>query len=476
MEHEEKSGFEAAGTMENYDANIVQNFGTSKRGVENVTQDIFEATKGNKSRTPFMAAINGKAAKERGALDFPPKSEDLKEFPLWGLPQELQDAINDVANGYWCAPTIPAVAALAAVCAAIGKKAKAEIDNHLNYPTLWPVVIGVKSVGKTSPSYFFFKAFEKYDDEEEERYNDELAVWMKDKKQGPAPKYRQRIIQGVTDEAFLKQLADNNGEGCLYLDEFATMAGGWGRYAKNGNVQILGHLESIYSQVTTKVTTIGRGTFRIKNPACSLFATTQPRTYERIMKPLLLNDDGLFERFSPVFVSKRKGAKQKTIIKPETKQNWVRLVERLLHIDEIDLVERPEATAWREKAENHWLQMEEQALESTGQLAETEAALWHKATYTLYRVVIAIAVLRGDKTITAPSMRYAAEVTQFFVQQQQSAAIKLLDPEENTPNKTETMRNVFYHYPNAVISRLADALKLGESGRVWLTNIKNGRK
>ncbi len=460
----------------NYDANIVQNFGTGKHGVENVTQGIFEATKVNKSRTPFMAVINGKAAKERDSLDFPPSSEDLKEFPLWGLPQELQDIINDVADGYWCNPTIPAVAALAAVCAAIGKKAKSIIDNYPNYPTIWPIVIGLKSVGKTSPSYFFFETFEKYDDEEEERYNDELAEWMKIKKQGPAPKFRQRIIQSVTDEAFLKQLADNNGEGCLYLDEFATMAGNWGRYSKSGNEQMLGHLESIYSQITTKVTTMGRGTFRIKKPACTLFATTQPRTYERIMKPLLLNDDGLFERFSPVYVYRRKGKKRKSIIKPETKKNWDRLVERLLHIDDIVIVERSEATTWREKAEEYWAEMEDAALDSEGQLAETEAALWHKATYTLYRTVAALAVLNGDRTITAPVMRYATEITQFFVQQQISAAVKLLRPEENTPNKTETMRYLFYHYPSAVISRLADALKLGESGRVWLTNVKNGRK
>ena len=89
-----KSGLGAAGTMENYTANIVHNFGTSKHGAENVTQDIFEATKGNKSRTPFMAVINGKAAKERGALDFPPKSEDLKEFPLWGLPRNSKTLLS----------------------------------------------------------------------------------------------------------------------------------------------------------------------------------------------------------------------------------------------------------------------------------------------------------------------------------------------------------------------------------------------
>ena len=73
-------------------------------------------------------------------------------------------------------------------------------------------------------------------------------------------------------------------------------------------------------------------------------------------------------------------------------------------------------------------------------------------------------------------MRYAAEVTQFFLTNQLTAAVKLLRPEEKTPNKTETMRYLFYHYPSAVISRLADALKLGEPGRVWLTNIKNGKK
>ena len=428
--------FDTSGDVKN-NAKIVQNIDTHKKSGSKVPLGAIGM--------PRRVLINQNTTKGQSANDFPPSAEDLKEFPLWGLPQELQDVINDVADGYWCTPTIPAVAMLAAACAAIGNKAEATIENHENYPTIWPIIVGMKSVGKSDPAYFFFKAFEEYDQALEDEFNTALSKWLEAKKQGKEPRLKQLTMQGLTDEALLKYLADNNGVGCLYLDEFKTLAGSWGRYAKNGNEQIFGYLESIYSQKPTKVATIGRGLMRIPRPALTMFSTTQPRVYENIMKPILNDDGGLFERFSPVFVERRKEKKKKHTIENKSVKEWQRLVKRLLSMNKTVLTEHESATEWRTKAECYWENMAESAEEDSGQLADTQCALYRKATYTLYRVAIVVAVIRGEDIITAPAMRYAAEVTQFFLNNQLVAAIKLLLKDEIASNKKAVYRWLAAH-------------------------------
>ena len=430
---------------------------------------------------PQIPRINQDTIQERGALDFPPKTEDLKAFPLWGLPQELQDAIIDVAKGYKCSPTIPAVAMLTTAAGAIGKGAESNIDNHHNYPSIWPIIVGTPSTSKSGPSSFFTDLLDEADEQAENAYNAEFANWINGGRKGQEPKLHQRVIGIVSDEMLMKILAENNGVGFLKLDEFATMAGSWGRYAKNGNGLILGALESIFSQQNTPVSTIARGTTTIRKPVLSIFATTNPTNFQRIFRSFLNDNGGIFERFLPVFVSKVKGKEKRKrhTISEQSRQVWREHIDRLLHMAPggLELVEGTGAAEWRMKAEDYWQEQGELAEENEpNQLGEVQSSLYCKASYTLYRVAMIVAILNGDSIISAPSMRYAAEVTQFFLTNQLTAAVKLLRPEEKTPNRTETMRYLFYHYPSAVISRLADALKLGEPGRVWLTNIRNGKK
>ncbi len=478
MEKKESGHEQTAGTMKNHEiidsTKIVQNFGTGKSGAKNVTT-IFASSQRN--LPPFGDVLNGKT-EEPGANDFPPSAEDLKKFPLWGLPQELQDVIIDVAKGYKCSPTIPAVAMLATAAGAIGKGAQSTIDNHHNYPAIWPVIIGTPSTSKSGPSSFFTDPLDEADEQVEKTYNSELANWIDGGRKGQEPKLHQRVIGVSTDENLLKILADNNGTGFLKLDEFATMAGSWGRYSKNGNGLILGILESIFSQQNTKVSTIARGTATIKKPVLSIFATSNPTNFQRIFRSFLADNGGIFERFLHVFVSKVKGEEKRKRhnISEQSRQVWREYIDRLLHLPPGGLVlkEVLGAADWRIKAEDYWQQCGEIAEEcEPNQLGEIQGSLYCKASYTLYRMCLIVAVLRGEDTINALTMRYSAEVTQFFLNNQIAAAFMLLQPEDNAPNKTETIRYLLQHYPNTNVSKLASAIGVNQS---WLSGIKNGRK
>lgn len=430
----------------NDSANIAQSTERHKENATKVTEIFAGAQpKVNPNRVSFGEVLSGNYLPKHGALDFPPPAEGLKEFPVWGLPQELQDIIIDVAKGYKCSPTIPAVAMLAAAAAAIGKGVFSIIDNHHNFPCLWPLIIGRPSSSKSGPSSFFFERLEYYEDQAEETYNAELAEWINGGRKGVEPKLHQHMIGIASDEAMLKILSENNGVGCLYIDEFATMAGSWGRYAKNGNGHILGILESIFSQQKTKVSTIARGTAPIRKPVLTLFATTNPTNFTRIMRQFLADNGGLYERFLPVSVDrvKDKVKRERHTISARSSVLWGEYIDRMVHLQHEELVERPEAAGWRIKAEDYWEDCAEKT-EKDGEfdefLGQIIGSCYNKASYTLYRLCMIVAVLRGEKDITAPAMRYAAECTQFFLIHQTAWATKLIKPQETKLTNAQVAR------------------------------------
>ncbi len=429
----------------NDSANIAQSTERHKENATKVTEILAGAQpKVNPNRVSFGEVLSGNYLPKHGALDFPPPAEGLKEFPVWGLPQELQEIIIDVAKGYKCSPTIPAVAMLAAATAAIGKGVFSIIDNHHNYPSLWPLIVGSPSTSKSGPSSFFFERLEYFEDQAQEAYNAEKANWVNAGSKGLAPKQHQHMIGIVSDEAMLKILSENNGVGCLYLDEFATMAGSWGRYAKNGNGQILGVLESIFSQRRTPVDTITRGSATIKKPVLTLFATTNPTNFSRIMRSFLADNGGLYERFLPVSVDKVKGPKKRErhTISPQSREVWNQYIDRMLHLQRQELKEQPQAAKWREKAEDYWTDCadnaeENEADESLGQVIST---CYTKASYTLYRLAMVVAVLMDEDVINAPAMRYAAECTQFFLNHQIQWATRLIKPADTKLSNAQVAR------------------------------------
>jgi len=429
----------------NDSANIAQSTERHKENGKKVTE-IFEGaqSKSNQNRVPFGAVLSGNYQAKHGALDFPPPAEDLKEFPVWGLPQELQGIIIDVSKGFRCSPTIPAVAMLAAAAAAIGKGVYSYIDNHHNYPSLWPLIVGLPSASKSGPSSFFFERLEYYEDQAQEAYNAELANWINGGRKGVAPKQHKRMLGIVSDEAMLKILSENNGVGCLYLDEFATMAGSWGRYAKNGNGQILGALESIFSQHRTPVDTVTRGSATIKKPVLTLFATTNPTNFSRIMSSFLADNGGLYERFLPVSVDKVKGAKKRErhTINPQSREIWNQYIDRLLHLQRAELIEQPQAAEWRKKAEKYWEDCADNIEENEADehLGQVISSCYTKASYTLYRLAMVVAVLMDEDVINAPAMRYAAECTQFFLNHQIQWATRLIKPADTKLSNAQVAR------------------------------------
>ena len=78
-----------------------------------------------------------------------------------------------------------------------------------------------------------------------------------------------------------------------------------------------------------------------------------------------------------------------------------------------------------------------------------------------------------DTAIGADTMCYAAECLEYFVECGKRVLSAINGAQVRRANKTETLRNLMYHYPSLNISKLADAIHVEQP---WLSAIKNGRK
>lgn len=179
----------------------------------------------------------------------PPPADDLKEFPTWGLPKDLQSVIKEVADGYQCDTSIVTAAIFSAAGAALGKSVVGISDNYRNYPALWFIIVGKASSGKSAPVEWVYKPLMEYEIAEFKRFDADHAKWesLPRETRGEAPRLHSRIAGNITDEKLLKKLAVNKGALCWKHDEFATLLGGMGKYSNGGAGMIVGNLLSIFS-------------------------------------------------------------------------------------------------------------------------------------------------------------------------------------------------------------------------------------
>ena len=225
--------------------------------------------------------------------------EDLKEFPVWGLPKDLQTVIETVADGYRCSPSIPAAAIFSAAGTAIGKTVKGKFGNYVNYPANWFVIVGKASSGKTGAGEWVYKPLMDYEEKSYMDYcaaRDEYNRQPKDQR-GEPPRRQSRVEGLMTDEKLLHKLAENGGALCWKHGELEALFGGMGRYSKGGAGMIVGCLEDIFSHTTLQRDTLSGNTIFVKEPALNIFSTTQPIKLKQLMAQYVKGRGGYFERF-----------------------------------------------------------------------------------------------------------------------------------------------------------------------------------
>ncbi len=348
--------------------------------------------------------------------------EDLKEFPVWGLPKDLQTFIRVVADGHQCSPSIPTAATFSAAGTAIGKSVTGRFDNDFDYPANWFVIVGKASTGKTRPAERVYQVLMDY---EEKAYNDYLAAreaynrQPKDQR-GEPPRLHSRIEGLMTDEKLLYKLGQNNGALCWKHGELEALFGGMGRYSKGGAGMIVGCLEDIFSHTTLQRSTIGSEPIFVKEPALNIFTTTQPVKIRQLMRPYVIGRGGFFERFLYVHVTKPKERKRPTIIGDDVMAVWSDCIDRLIHLEPFTMTENEQAADLHNQARKYWEGLGDTLDEegSDDDFDDVRCSCYYKANYHVCRLAMITAILNGETVINAPAMAYAIHCTQYLLSNQ----------------------------------------------------------
>ena len=224
-------------------------------------------------RVLINAPQEPKEAKWRPGGGTKAPTEDLQQFPTWGLPEDLQKVIQEVADGYQCDQSTVTASIFAAAGAALGKSIIGISDNYRNYPALWFVIVGKASSGKSAPLDWVFKPLMDYDAEAYKIYKASRIQYEAEAKEsrGEPPRLLSRIAANITDEKLLYKLAENNGALCWKHDEFASLLGGLGKYSNGGASMIVGNLLSIFSGGDFTKESVGGEPLFIPSPAAKWF-------------------------------------------------------------------------------------------------------------------------------------------------------------------------------------------------------------
>lgn len=403
-----------------------------------------------------------KDEKWRPGGDTKAPADDLKEFPVWGLPDDLQQVIKDVADGYQCDPSIVTAALFSAAGTALGKSVVGISDNYSNHPALWFVIVGKAGIaGKSAPVEWVYKPLMEYEIAEHNRYKSEKMMWesLPKETRGEAPRLHSRIAGNITDEKLLYKLADNNGALCWKHDEFATLLGGMGKYSNGGAGMIVGNLLTIFSGGDFSKESVSGEPLMIPSPALNIISTTQPSVLKKLMAPYLQN--GFFERFLYINIAGKVPEYNPVIITDETRRKWTEYIDRLLRNDVSKLQEHPAAYEKHVEAINRWRDEERLMIEfDSGDLYdEVCCSILAKANYQLCRLSIIAARLNGDNIITAPVMKYSIDCVDYLINGQKAALFKILyGDKRNEPTLADTLSQLYRLKPDLNQSELARAL------------------
>ncbi len=391
----------------------------------------------------------------------PPPVDDLKEFPTWGLPKDLQQVIKEVAEGYQCDPSIVTAAIFSAAGTALGKSVVGISDNYRNYPALWFVIVGKASSGKSAPVEWAYKPLMEYEKRAYQDYLDEKAAYNqqpKDKR-GDPPRLHSKIAGNITDEKLLYKLADNDGALCWKHDEFATLLGGMGKYSNGGAGMIVGNLLSIFSGVDFTKESVSGEPLMIPSPALNIISTTQQPVLKKLMTPYLQN--GFFERFVYINITGNVPEYKPVIITDDTRRTWGEYIDRLIRNDVGELREHPAAYKTHVAAMNRWRNEERFLMMDAGsdQYDDVCCSILEKTNYQLCRLSIIAAMLNKDNIISPTVMDYSVNCCDYLIKQQKDALFNVLyGNRRGEPTLADTLKQLYRCKPDLNQSALARSL------------------
>jgi hypothetical protein len=272
-----------------------------------------------------------------------PKKYALKNIPLYGLPQEIQDILNHYQSVFNTPIDLWAGAMFGALATAIGNGARVK-TKYENSPLFWFLTVAPSGTGKTQPHTEYLKPFHYRDGKEIERFKREVDKYMKYKKlpkaerdemeeETPPEAPRQFIVSDTTPEALMRANQNNPCGISLHRDEFNGFLKDIGRYNKSGEIE---QLLSIWSgnpttiNRSTKSSDVDSGITHILEPYINIFGGIQDGLLSEIQKNGM-DESGFMARFLYVYPDQfDKPTYNRKEVDEAIKRQYVSIIDKLI--------------------------------------------------------------------------------------------------------------------------------------------------
>ena len=358
--------------------------------------------------------------------------DTLDTFPSYHLPDELKAVVDAVCKNRNADPAGACASLLAVAGASLGKTCLGHFGSDTDWGALWWVLDGGPGTNKSPIVKFFISPLRRYEREAYDRYCADLEQWasIPKKDRGDEPRLKSLVADNITDERFFAKCCDNGGAIFWAVDEFDGLINGLGQYSKNGS-PAEANLKTMYSQEDISRETVGGRPMLIPSPAVTILTTTQPDMLARIMRKYIDRGDGFFDRFLFVPMVTQPPTKEESPIPDDVRRLWQSYVDGLLHNQLADIYEDNEARAVRLEAKHKWqvqcVTHEGLAVQNSDPIYNRVASLYPKGHYTLCRLAVVVARLRGESIITAATMRYCVALTEYLLHQQTKTLYNIVE-------------------------------------------------
>lgn len=386
----------------------------------------------------------------------------VTELPIWGLPKRIQEVVTDIANGYQCHRDFAVASLMGATSTILGKRISSKFGNHSNYGSLWLILVGGSSDGKSEPLKFAFKPISLLERELYKDYKKSLEIWYGSEKsdKGAKPEYIHYVINNSTDESVLHELSVN-GSICWKADELRVLFDGFGKFSKNGGGTIVGNLLSIFNNIDVSISRVTQDPRYIENPNLSIIGGIQPSRLKETMENKGFMEDGFFQRFLYVIPDRLKSIPHFSdyTISQKTTTFWQEEIIRLSKIPESVLMETQSARQLHIDTINRWRDECEQYRD-----IEPMVSLIRKLEIHLCRWSMVVAILSGQHEINTDVIKYSVECMEYFKQCGEKAFLMVSnDSQKSTePTREETFKRLQKWYPQLNQSKLAESLGISQ--------------
>lgn len=347
-------------------------------------------------------------------------------LPIWGLPQDKQELVKEVAE---CknAPLDYCVAALLGTVASIIRKGlQLTYNEYKNYPCFWLILVGNSSRGKSPVLSWFWEPLKDWSNAVNSDYDKAVLDWQLQAQQGKRPPVKDFLVKDLTSEARNHTLKRNDEKGAAVLvQELGSFFGCFARYNSTAAKDI-SDLNEIFESSPIKVDRADlEKRLTVNEPFLNIIGGVQDDRLDKYYGNELMMNSGFIQRCMFVFPDNTRRSRNKKKISDEVRSGWRNYVSYLF------------STFAKENVKTWSMTLSDEAAalfeEYSDKLADKEDAaennylvsLYSKQRYFVLRwaMIVAFLNLRDNYVISGQDMQYSIDCMDYF----EHCALKVYD-------------------------------------------------